>query len=276
MNISARLLCSITLLSIFSVAPLQSRASVLVFSNATALTINDSTSPPTPGTPYPSSITVTGLTGQVVTKLTLTLHGLSHAFPSDITMLLVGPLGQTAIPMSEVGGQSQFSVTNLTLTLDDGASSNLPVFTGLTNGTFKPTNGYLSLGHTNLPYSLPAPAPAGNSNAVSSFSPFKNTDPSGVWKLFIVDDATGSSGSISGGWSLSFSVAVPLLITRNQTNVVISWPGSAQSATLQTSSVISNPGGWTNVSTTPVQISGHYYVTNRITAAPAFFRLVQP
>ena len=34
---------------------------------------------------------------------------------------------------------------------------------------------------------------------------FSGTDPNGTWSLYIVDDATGDVGSISGGWSLTIT-----------------------------------------------------------------------
>ncbi len=248
----------------------------LSFSNTTVITINDSGSPPTQATPYPSTLTVTGLTGQVVTKATVRLEGLTHAFPSDITLLLVGPQGQKAIILSEVGGQSQHSVTNITLVLDDDAASPLTVYGTLTSGTFKPTNGYLTLGHSSLPYDLPPPAPSGNSNAVSALSVFKNTDPSGTWNLFAVDDAGENSGSISGGWSLTLSVAVPLRIDRAGANVIISWPSSGGISNLQAAATLVNPNAWGLIGPAPALISGRYYVTNVIQSGPVFYRFVKP
>ena len=54
------------------------------------------------GDPYPANIAVSGLSGTVL-KVTLKLNGLTHTFPSDIDVLLVGPGGQNAIVMSDVG-----------------------------------------------------------------------------------------------------------------------------------------------------------------------------
>ena len=49
--------------------PLGLRASAVTLSNTNTIIINDSVNPPTVATPYPSSIVVTGLTGQVTTML---------------------------------------------------------------------------------------------------------------------------------------------------------------------------------------------------------------
>src|SRR5436190_411397 len=72
------------------------------FSNTNLVAINDSTSPPTKAGLYPSTLTVTGLTGQVITKAAVTLTRFTHEFPSDVTILLVGPTGQKSIVISEV------------------------------------------------------------------------------------------------------------------------------------------------------------------------------
>jgi subtilisin-like proprotein convertase family protein len=246
----------------------------LTFSNTNFINLNENPSPPTPATPYPSTNLINGFSGQVVQKVTVTLQGFSHSFPSDATILLVGPHGQKCVLMANAGGQDKLSVTNLTLTLDDDATSPVPVFTSLTNGVFKPANGYLSFGYSGLPSDLPPPAPLGNSNAPSALSVFKNTDPDGTWDLFIVDDAAGDSGSIANGWSLNLTLAVPLQISRSGTNVVVSWPGSATNCTLQSVTTVS-ANGWSNVLTEPTLGAGRFNLTNPTSPESGFYRLIR-
>jgi subtilisin-like proprotein convertase family protein len=245
----------------------------ITFSNANVITLQDGLTPPTAATPYPSSVTVTGLSGQAVTKATVTLFGFSHGFPSDVDILLVGPQGQRSILMANVGGQNKYSVTNLTLTFDDDAASMLPVYAWLVSGTFKPTDGYAALGYPNLPFEFPSPAPAGNSHSPTALSVFKNTDASGTWKLFVVDDVAGDTGTIVGGWSLTLSVAVPIQIARVQSNMVVSWPVSATNYSLQYSLGLSSL--WSDVTNVPAISGGNYYVTNAITGGSKFYRLLQ-
>src|SRR4051794_976625 len=88
------------------------------FSNTNQILINDSISPPTKAATYPSMLSVTGLSGQLIVKATITLNGFTHEYPSDVTMLLIGPSGEKTIVVSETGGQIPLAVTNLTLTLD--------------------------------------------------------------------------------------------------------------------------------------------------------------
>lgn len=248
-------------------------AASLSFSNATVISVNDSMAPPTAANMYPSSITVTGLTGQAITKLTVTLYGFTHGFPSDVDILLVGPQGQETLVMANAGGQNKYSVTNLLLTFDDDAGSKLPIFTGLVSGTFKPTDGYAALGYPSLPFEFPLPAPPGNSNSPTALSVFRNTDPGGTWKLFVVDDVSGDGGTISGGWSLTVSVAVPLQITRVQKNMVVSWTASVTNYSLQCVPQLSMP--WSNVTNVPALSGGRYYVTNAISGGSIYYRLIQ-
>src|SRR5262249_37659789 len=76
-----------------------------------------------PASPYPSSITVSGVTG-VISKVRVSLKNLTHSYPDDIDILLVGPTGQSLILMSDVGGTGP-GVTNISLTFDDDVVATL-------------------------------------------------------------------------------------------------------------------------------------------------------
>jgi len=260
-------------LGIFAISATSIRAASVTSTNANVISFNDSLTPPTAATPYPSSITVSGFAGQAVTKAAVTLYGFTHAFPSDVDILLIGPQGQKTIVMANAGGQNKYSVTNLVLTFDDEAISTLPIYTQLVSGTFKPTDGYAALGYPELPFDFPFPAPTANSNSPTALSVFKNTDPNCAWKLFVVDDVSGDTGLISGGWTLTLSIAVPLQIARVQSNMVISWPASATNCSLQSSASLANT--WSDVTNTPALSGGRNYVTNAITGASRFYRLLQ-
>lgn len=245
------------------------------YTNSGTILISDSTNSLTKGSPYPSPILVAGLDGQVITKATVTIHGLSHTFPSDVSVLLVGPRGQSAVLMSETGGQNKLSITNLTIAFDDDSTNSLPIYTALQSGTFKPTDGYLALGYPCLPYDFPPPAPSGNSNSPASLSVFKGSDPDGTWNLFLLCDAAGTdSGILSNGWSLNLSVLVPLQISRIQSNVVLSWPASATNFHLQSAPTLTISNAWTNVPTVPFLGSGSLSVTNPILRTNLYYRLI--
>jgi subtilisin-like proprotein convertase family protein len=138
--------------------------------------------------PYPSAIAVSGA-GNVVTDVNVTVSGLTHTSPADIDMLLVGPRGQQATILSDAG--SDADVNGVTLVLDDAAAT--PVGSPMVSGSFQPTN----LGGVD-PFPTPSPAATG----ASALSAFNGTDPNGTWQLYVVDDAAGDIGALSGGWSL--------------------------------------------------------------------------
>ncbi len=74
-------------------------------------------------TPYPSTINVSGEAG-TITNVAVTLHGMSHSYPGNVNVLLVGPGGQAVVLMSDtVGG---YPMTDLTFTLSDQAYYPLP------------------------------------------------------------------------------------------------------------------------------------------------------
>jgi len=167
--------------------------------NNQSITIRDANT----ATPYPSMINVSGLTG-TISKVAVTLAGLSHTFPADIDLMLVGPNGQSTVLMSDAGGSGVAS--NLQLTFDQTSSNTLPSGSGLASGTYRPAN-------YSQPDDFPVPGP-GSGNYSADLSVFNGLDPNGVWQLLVVDDEAGDTGSITNGWSLSFqSATVPGWIT---------------------------------------------------------------
>jgi len=175
-------------------------ADTFSFSNTNPIAINDTGTPPTTGSLYPSSISVSGLDFQSISHLSITLDGFTHTFPSDLDIILAGPGGQLSMLMSEVGGIARFPVMDLTLTLDDLAANALPIDSALSSGTFKPTRQFPTLS-----FEFPSPAPAGSSSAPAALSVFNGTDPNGTWNLFVVDESSPDSGNISRGWSMQIT-----------------------------------------------------------------------
>lgn len=268
---------ALTIALYFVLSTLGSVAATFSFTNSSAIALNTVTNPlPVQGSVYPSTISVSGLSGLQVGKVTVTLNGFIHSYPSDVYVLLVGPHGQEGLAMAAVGGiQQNFPVTNaITLTLDDDAASALPANGALSSGVFKPTNGYLTLGtYTNLPKDFPPPAPSGNSNAVPALKMFKNTDPNGTWNLFTVDDGWYDTGGINGGWTLNITAGVPLSFYKTPTNMVVSWTNAVSGCVLQSVPHLSST--WSNVTAATVNSGGHFWVTNPINGGSGFFRLVK-
>jgi subtilisin-like proprotein convertase family protein len=174
---------------------------VTEFANAAPITVPAGAPVTTsgPAAPYPSTIAVAGQP-TVSGKVRVRLNDVQHTFPDDFDMLLVGPTGANAIIMSDVGGSVCAgpgcpTPVTVNLVLDDNAPSPLPDAGPLVSGTFQPTN--VGAGDT---FPAPAPAPTGG----SALSVFQGTNPNGTWSLYIVDDGTGDSGSVNGGWALDF------------------------------------------------------------------------
>jgi subtilisin-like proprotein convertase family protein len=164
------------------------------YRNTALITINDNAA----ASPYPSAIVVPATAG-TITKVTVTIYGLTHARQSNLDILLVGPLGQTVLLMSDVGAGA--SVENANLTFDDAAAVSLttdPV--PITTGTYKPSNAV-------NPDSFTTPAPLGPYG--STLSVFNGTIPTGTWSLYVMDDQEKNTGSISGGWRLSLQTTAP-------------------------------------------------------------------
>ena len=145
-------------------------------------------------TPFPSTVTVSAGSGLAVGSLDVTLSNLTHSWPDDLDILLVGPSGARALLMSDAG--DSIGVNGLTLTFSSQASAALPDSSALSSGSYRP--GDFEVGDT-----FNAPAPSGPYSA--DLSVFNGTDPNGTWSLFVQDDASGDSGSIAGGWSLAIT-----------------------------------------------------------------------
>ncbi|HEU0008859.1 MAG TPA: S8 family serine peptidase [Verrucomicrobiae bacterium] len=142
---------------------------------------------------YPSTLSVSGLSG-VVSKVSVTLSNLSHTYPDDLDILLLGPTNRYVMLMSDAGGGN--ALADVTLTFDDTAANALPDRFAIVSGAYRPTD-YDS---ADL---LPPPAPAGP--YPSTLGVFDRINPNGTWSLFIYDDTFSDQGRLAGGWSLEIT-----------------------------------------------------------------------
>lgn len=169
------------------------------FVNTTPIAINNNSA----GSPYPSTITVAGLSGTVA-NVTADLTGLNQPWPDTIDIMLVGPGGQNTLLMSDTGGFN--SVTNVDLQFDDGVPRALPDQTRIFSGAYGPSN------YDTTTDVFPAPAPS--PGVAVAMGVFNGTDPNGVWSLYVRTDSTGGfTGSISGGWRLHISTTAGCVAT---------------------------------------------------------------
>jgi subtilisin-like proprotein convertase family protein len=154
--------------------------------------------------PYPSSISVSGLTGSV-TDVTVTFNNFSHSRPHDFGMVLVAPGGQGLALMDCITDQG---ASSLFVTLSDAGPAAVPNDVPLDHGEWRPAN-YCSF-TTDYPAPGPgmvysSPAPRGSATFGSTFG---GTDPNGTWDLFITDFVPGEGGQIPT-WSLSITTPDP-------------------------------------------------------------------
>jgi subtilisin-like proprotein convertase family protein len=145
------------------------------------------------GSPYPSTVSVPVL-GGTVSKVTVRIDGLTHTYPTDIDLALVGPLGQAVMLMSDVGGGDDVNGVSLTFAADAFAA--LPGG-AIVSGVFRPTNSGAS--DTFL-----APAPAGPYG--TNLGVFNNLAPNGTWGLYVKDDEGSDVGSIAN-WVLTIETS---------------------------------------------------------------------
>ena len=156
-----------------------------------------------PADPYPSTIAVSGLTGNKVISVELT--DLSHEWVGDVDVLLEAPNGAKMIIMSDAFSASNDPPVVTTLTLrDDAADTMTTGGTPPATGTFQPFNNT-----ADDPFDAPAPAgpyenpaPAGSATFLSAYG-MDGAAMNGDWKLYIDDDA-GSDPGTMGGWKITF------------------------------------------------------------------------
>ena len=182
--------CASVVLIAACVAPAPPAPATRTFANPNAITITDASG----GDPYPSGIAVAAMPTST-SHVTVTLTGLSHRDPQDVTVLLVGPTGAHVLLMANVGSPAE-ETTNVTLSFDVDVTAGLRNDLPLVSGTYLPTA-------FDAPDVLPPPAPDGPFGV--DLTVFDGTDPNGIWALFVVDDLAGFAGSIANGWSLTIT-----------------------------------------------------------------------
>ena len=154
------------------------------------------------GAPYPSEVSVGGLKKGRVLDVNLQINAYNHTCAEDLDVLLVGPGGRNAIPMSDMPACS--NIQGVKLTVDDEGAGSWPV--PLVSGTYVPAD-------NDAPGNDAFPAPASGGSAppqdgAPALSAFDGTNPNGAWRLYVVDDTAGSAGLIADGWNLTIKAKV--------------------------------------------------------------------
>ena len=186
------------------IAPASASAGSFVGVNTTSIFIPGTVST---GTPYPSQIPVSGMTGEV-SDVGVGLRGYTDAGPTgNVEVALVSPAGRALLLMAGVGT----SASAVDLDLSDHATGQLPGPGTLASGSYKPTN----LNGTPANFTSPGPetsygnpGPQGSGTARFS-SAFGGDPPNGNWNLYVIYSSVGSTGSFANGWQLSLATAEP-------------------------------------------------------------------
>lgn len=258
-------------------------ARAIQFSNPTPIAINSTTTPHA-ASPYPSNISVSGLTGQI-TDVNVVLSNLSHTFPDDIDILLVGPGGQRMILMADAG--SDADATNVTLTFDDQAANQVPQTNPLFSGSQRPGNfeedvdGCVGSGDT-----FPAPAPAGPyGSTLAVFNGLSGAALNGTWSLYVVDDCAQFTGQISGGWTLDILTSPPTAVQvrsfsaeRERAGTVLRWRTGSEATVAGFNLYREVRGKRARLNAALIRARGgaagaSYRFLDRVAARPALYRL---
>jgi hypothetical protein len=146
--------------------------------------------------PYQSSVNVSGLTG-VVESVTVTLHNVSHQDLDGFWIAVETPHGNGIGDGTHVADvMGHVTATDATFSFSSTSTDVLPMFGAITGGTY----------------------------AMSTW--FENEvvdqDPNGSWSLILSDQVAGSgySGTVAGGWSVTFKMKQP-----DAVKPVVSVPG---------------------------------------------------
>ena len=171
------------------------------FQNTTAINVPAGQPAVTSGPADPSSINVSGLTGNRAIKVELT--GVTHTWNGDIDAVLESPTGQRFLFASDAFDDPGPG-TATTMTFSDDAPGLAPATGTPVAGNYKPTNYNGCLFCDPDPAADSSGAPGGTGSFGSAFG-INGFGMNGNWKLDILDDTGGDSGQISGGWKLSFA-----------------------------------------------------------------------
>ena len=221
-------------------------------------------------TPYPSTLTVSGLSGTVAT-VTVQLQGLttvgggSGDDTQDLGILLKSPGGQLLEILGNTSDSLQ-SLSGLTLNISDAASNQMPNQVS----PWSQTTGTLSVqpasySHGVDPETFPSPGPGtlapgstalslpnGTGTLNSTNGVFTNVNPNGTWSLYFIDNKGPTANNVSiSGWSLTFTVnaaavATSTVLSSNLNPSFTAAPNGSVTLTATVSSTSTPSGGTVN------------------------------
>lgn len=199
----AAAVCAVVLLGVPQEADARARFETVTrtFESPAAIQI----APSGPANPYPSRLAAGGMRRGKILDVNVKLWSLTHVFPDDVDVMLVGPTGRDAIIMSDAGGGADYDANGISLTLDDEAAAFMPNDGRLVSGTFIPSNYVGNEDSAQVDPFPGAPAPSG----ARALSTFDGSNPNGTWSLYVWDDFLPDGGQFGGGWDLKIKAKVP-------------------------------------------------------------------
>jgi subtilisin-like proprotein convertase family protein len=136
---------------------------------------------------------------------------MSHAFPDNLRILLQSPAGTSVVVMANAGGGTDLNPGTLIRFTNNGSDGPIPdagpIQTGVSNA-HQPGGAY----GASTALGAPAPQPP----YATSFDVFDGQPATGVWRLWVYDDAAGNVGVLEGATltlqtdhSLGFTFVAP-------------------------------------------------------------------
>lgn len=214
--------------------------------------------------PYPAGIRVAGVPGQI-RWIRVSLAGLSHACPAELSALLAGPGGQKVALMSGAGGTN--ALDGLTLQFDDRAAASISQDGTLSSAARRPASWAGTV--------FDPPAPQGPYEA--ALSAWEGASPNGDWELFVEDNQGCGGGVAAGGWRLTLATCeARLTAVLKDGQVLLSWPAELSGFVLQGRPGMSAREPWADVSGAPRLEAGRLSVAVDAAGSMRVFRLVKP
>jgi subtilisin-like proprotein convertase family protein len=180
------------------------------FTSSGTITVGSSTA-----SPYPSAITVTGLSG-TLTALTLTFTNFSVSNANSLAIVLQAPDGTHNLDLFSATANA-FSGSTFTLS-DSGTHGLVPLFINqspiVLSGAYKATDYFPAQDNfpgpgpgTNYTSAGDGTSGSGTGNFLNTFGTIAGANLNGTWKLYIAnqDPPLPPSGTIAS-WTLSFTL----------------------------------------------------------------------
>lgn len=175
--------------------------------------IQDAVAPATVGVAslYPSVLWFP-LSG-IIATVKLSIFGFSHAWPSDVRMVLMSPAGSVLEFMRYCGGGLSIPVGSpIDIVFEDSGVGPAPFAGPLVSDTYQVSQygpGPVTPGSDTSLYPAPAPDPQlfGATLDKRTFAEaFAGENTYGAWSLWIIDTQAGFTGKIATGWQVEFTL----------------------------------------------------------------------